>query len=495
MSHAYEHLTQLNRELGYVRSALALLDWDQQTGMPPAAATYRGEQAAYLSGMMHERFTSAEVGDWIASCESDNFEKGSVQDTNTRGWRRGYDRATKIPKALVERRAKATTEGHEAWVEARAKKDFSLFAPKLSELIEIERERAEHFGYEDEPYDALLEAYETGAKTKEVREVFTALQKELTPLVEELEAKTAHVDVEKIKGDYPVEQQQKFNQIVSEAFGFDFNAGRIDTSAHPFCTDLGPQDCRQTTRYDKRDFTSSLYGIMHETGHGLYTQGVIADEYGNPAGSDISLGIHESQSRLWENHVGRTRTFWEYWYPVACDCFPHLKNVSLDDLIAAINKVERSYIRVEADEVSYDLHIILRVEIETAIFSGELKVEELPGAWNKRYLELFEKEVPDVSQGCLQDIHWSMGGFGYFCTYTLGNLNAAQLFRAANKEVSGLEGELKEGEYASLLKWLNEKVHEPGQRYMPQDLMRSATGETTQSHYHLEHLRRKFASL
>jgi carboxypeptidase Taq len=255
---------------------------------------------------------------------------------------------------------------------------------------------------------------------------------------------------------------------------------------------MGPSDCRLTTRYDETDFTSSLYGVMHEAGHGLYDQGLLKEYYGTPMGDAVSLGIHESQSRLWENKVGRSRSFWEFWYPRAMKHFPGLEKISLEDLLRAVNRVERSFIRVEADEVSYDLHIMLRFQIEVLLMEGNLEVKDVPEVWNTLFQQLFGLAVPDDARGCLQDIHWSMGGLGYFATYTLGNLNSAQLFRKATLDLPGLQKDLASGNYASLLKWLREKVHRHGQRYDSPQLMIEATGESTQAKYHLEYLRDKF---
>jgi carboxypeptidase Taq len=289
-----------------------------------------------------------------------------------------------------------------------------------------------------------------------------------------------------------VAAQQAFNREVAEAIGFDFNAGRIDTTTHPFCTGLGPGDCRLTTRYDPRDFTQSFYGVLHEAGHGLYDQGLPREHHGTPLGRDISMGIHESQSRLWENHVGRSREFWERWHGRACAHFPSLRAVSPELLTRAVNRVTPSLIRVEADQVTYDLHILLRFEIELRLTDGTLAPRDVPGFWNEEFRRMFGLAVPDDRRGCLQDIHWSLGAFGYFPTYTLGNLCAAQLMQAAARDLPGLRASLGRGEYQPLLGWLRDRIHRHGQRYLPPDLMREATGEEPSARHHLEHLRAKF---
>jgi carboxypeptidase Taq len=266
----------------------------------------------------------------------------------------------------------------------------------------------------------------------------------------------------------------------------------VDTTTHPFCETLGPGDCRLTTRYDEQNFTQSLLGVLHEAGHGMYEQGLPPEDYGTPNGAAVSLGIHESQSRLWENHIGRSQAFWEHWHPVACEHFPELKRLSPSQIADAVNLVAPSFHRVEADQVTYDLHIILRFELEVRMTEGQLKVADIPACWNEEFEKMLGLKVSRDSDGCLQDIHWSLGNFGYFPTYTLGNLNAAQLMHRAGNDMPSLANELVRGEYGNLLKWLREKVHRHGSRYTPQELMTQATGEGTQSGYHLDALRSKF---
>ncbi len=286
--------------------------------------------------------------------------------------------------------------------------------------------------------------------------------------------------------------QQALNRKAAETIGYDFAAGRIDTTTHPFCTTPGAGDCRLTTRYDERCFTQSFYGILHEAGHALYEQGLPQEHFGTPLGTAVSLGIHESQSRLWENHVGRHPAFWEYWLPIASEHFAALKKFTPPQMAAAVNRVSPSFIRVEADQVTYDLHILLRFEIELKLIEDQLSVADVPGYWNEEFEKMIGLKVPDDAHGCLQDIHWSIGTQGYFPTYTLGNLNAAQLFRRAGQELPNLEGDLAGGDYRNLLKWLRERVHAHGSRYLPQQLMEKATGEPTRASHHIEYLRKKF---
>lgn len=492
---AYEKLLARSREVSLIGTTSGVLGWDQETYMPPKGVAFRAEQLSYLAGLAHQLGTAPEVGEWIATCEGAPFAADDERNVNVREWRRDYDRATKIPADLVTELARVSSLAREAWIEARKKSDFAVFQPWLEKIIELSRRQADCWGWTGTRYNGLLEAYEPGARADQLTAVFADLRKTLVELLPAAKARTASVDPRKLLGHYPVEKQKQFEQQVAETMGFDFEAGRIDPTTHPFCTGLGPQDCRLTTRYDETNFTFSLFSIMHETGHGLYDQGLRRDVQGTPLGDAVSLGIHESQSRLWENQIGRSRIFWEYWFPRACDIFPGLKEkVSLEEFWTIINRVEPSYIRTESDEVTYNLHIILRFELEQALIEGTLKAADVPGVWNSRFKELFGIEVPDAARGCLQDVHWAMGGFGYFPTYTLGNLNAAQIFRAALAQNAGLENEIAGGNYGRLLSWLHKNIHEHGRRYTPNDLMRHATGEPTNASYLGQYLKAKFTA-
>jgi carboxypeptidase Taq len=495
--HAYDALQKRSREIAGYNSAASLLSWDQETYMPPKAGAYRAEQLSQLAGLAHSLGTSAEVGDWIKACEDQlppcaDETENELRAANVREWRRDYDRATKLPARLVEDIARTTSLAREEWAQARRDSNFSTFAPWLEKILGLVREQADCWGYTTCAYDALLEGYEPGARAAALTPVFADLQRQLTPLLPALQKITSAVDPAKLEGNYPIPSQQMFNRQVAEAMGFDFEAGRIDTTVHPFCTEMGPKDCRLTTRYNARDFSSSLSGTMHEAGHGLYTQGLDAAYFGTPMGTYVSLGIHESQSRLWENQVGRSRDFWKHWYPRAHEVFPDLAALPLDEFWLLINLVKPSHIRVDADEATYNLHIILRFEIEQKLISGELPVADLPAAWNARFEELFQIPVPDDARGCLQDTHWALGLIGYFPTYTLGTLNAAQLFAAALRQVPELDGDLQEAKYDRLLTWLQENIHRHGRRYSPFELIERATGEAPTATYFMDYLRAKY---
>jgi carboxypeptidase Taq len=489
----YQKLLKRTREIALLGGAADLLAWDQETYMPPKALAFRADQLAHLSGLTHRLFVADTVGGWIKACEDHRFAPGSIEAANVREWRRAYDRATKLPASLVEEFQRTRAHAREAWVAARAKSDFALFQPHLEKIVGLNRQMADCWGYQESRYDALLDAYEPDARASELRTLFSELRPAIVKVLGAAMRRMAKNPPPDLSGRYPVARQQAFNREVAEAIGFDFGAGRIDTTAHPFCTTPGAGDCRLTTRYNETDFAQSLYGILHEAGHGLYEQGLPAESHGTPCGTAASLGIHESQSRLWENHVGRSETFWEHWHGRACHHFPGLKKFSPAQISAAVNRVRPSFIRVEADQVTYDLHIILRFEIEVRLIEGSLSPADVPAVWNEAFEKSFGLKVPRDAEGCLQDVHWSHGSLGYFPTYTLGNLNASQLMRRAEKAVPGLAGALAKGDYAPLLKWLRENIHVHGHRHSPQKLMQLATGEPTRAQYHLDYLRRKFA--
>jgi len=495
MSHAlpaYRKLLKRAGEIALLESTNSTLSWDEETYMPTKALAHRAEQTAWLSREAHRLFTAAKVGDWIAACEQHGFAPDSDEAANVREWRRSYDRKTKIPARLVEKFQRTRSFAREAWGEARKQSRFKIFKPHLQKLLDLHLQFSELWGYTGSPYNAHFDQYEPGARAEDLRELFAKLRPEIVSILGPAVEKSAAVPRSILHGHYPVAAQRAFNLEVAQAMGFDFEAGRIDTTTHPFCSGLGPNDCRLTTRYNEQDFTQSLYGIMHEAGHGLYDQGLPKEHYGTALGKDVSLGIHESQSRLWENHVGRSEDFWRHWHPVACKHFPELRRLSPEQITAAVNQVEPSFIRVEADQVTYDLHIILRFEIELKLIERQLAVADVPAYWNEAFEKSFGLKVDQDANGCLQDIHWSIGTMGYFPTYSLGNLNAAQLMRQAHTDSPALTAELARGEYRSLLQWLREKIHRNGMRYHPQELMRRATGAGTSPAAHLAALRKKY---
>lgn len=491
-SPAYRKLLKRAREISLLDSAGGLLSWDEKTHLPVRAVDHRAEQLAWLAGEAHRLFTANKVGDWISECEQHGFAPDSDEAANLREWRRSYNRKTKIPARLVEKFQRTCSHAREAWGQARKESKFKIFRPHLQKLMDLHLQFADLWGYTDSPYNAHLDEYEPGARAADLRELFARLRPEIIAILGPASERSAATPRSILSGHYPIAAQQAFNREVAAVIGFDFDAGRIDTTAHPFCSGLGPNDCRLATRYNEQDFTQSLYGIMHEAGHGLYDQGLPKEHYGTPLGNAVSLGIHESQSRLWENHVGRGEAFWRHWHPVACKHFPELSRLTPEQITGAVNQVKPSFIRVEADQVTYDLHVILRFEIEIKLIEKQIGVADVPAYWNEAFEKSFGLKVDKDANGCLQDIHWSIGTIGYFPTYSLGNLNAAQLMQRARADAPALDAELMRGEYGALLKWLREKIHRHGMRHHPQELMRLATGEGTSSAAHLAALRKKY---
>jgi carboxypeptidase Taq len=496
--HAYQELIRRIKEYTLLASCGSVLGWDERTYMPRKGSAHRAEQLALVARMAHEMLTSPEIGRLLAEVEASNLvqDKESPPAVNVREIRRNYDRAVKIPKELVEELARVTTRAQQVWQEARQANQFAAFQPWLERIVKLKRQEAQAIGYKQAPYDALLDEYEPGATTAEITRAFAALRDDLVPLVGAITSSGRKPTREILRGEYPVDCQQVFGQSAATALGFDFDAGRLDVTTHPFCSGFGPGDTRITTRYNPHFFNEAFFGILHEAGHGIYDQGLDPDHFGTPLGSAVSLGIHESQSRMWENQVGRSRPFWEHFFPQAKRLFHSaLRDASIDDFVFAVNDVQPSFIRVEADEATYNMHIILRFELEQALVSGDLKPADVPGAWNEKFKKSFGLIPATDAQGCLQDIHWSMGGIGYFPTYSLGNLYAAQFMEQARQDLGDLDGDFRRGEFGRLKGWLNENIHRPGQRYRSVDLCKRVTGKPLSQRPLLNYLRTKYGPL
>jgi carboxypeptidase Taq len=495
---AYAALIERVKEYHLLGSCAGVLEWDERTYMPRRGSALRAEQMALLARMTHDLLTTPETGDLLAAVEGTPLVSDPESDAaaNVREVRRAYDRAVKLPRELVAELARVTSQAQQVWQQARRDNDFPLFRPWLERVVALKRQEAEAVGYRASPYDALLDEYEPGATAAEITRVFVALSEELVPLIAAIAASGRTPRRDLLERSYPVNRQQAFGREAAAAIGFDFDAGRLDVTTHPFCSGIGPGDCRITTRYNEHHFNEAFFGVLHEAGHGLYEQGLDPERFGTPLGSAASLGIHESQSRLWENQVGRGRPFWEYFFPRTRQAFPEaLRDVTLDEFLFAVNDVRASFIRVEADEATYNLHIILRFELEQALLTGDLKPADVPAAWDEKFRRLFDRTPPSPAQGCLQDIHWSSGGIGYFPTYTLGNLYAAQFMARARQDLRGLDADFQQGQFGRLKAWLNEKVHRPGKRYRPADLCRRVTGEALSHQPLLAYLRNKYAPL
>jgi carboxypeptidase Taq len=495
---AYAELIRRAKECALLGSVGELLGWDERTHMPPKGNQHRAEQMALVERLKHEWLASPRIGELLAEVESSALAKDGHTEAavNIREIRRAYDRAVKKPEKLVEELARTTIRAQQVWQDARKANRFADFQPWLDKIVRLKREEAQALGYKDVAYDALLDEFEPGATTAEVTQIFAELRQDLVPLVSAITSSRRRAPKEILEREFPVKQQEEFSRQAATAFGFDFAAGRLDVTTHPFCCGIGPGDTRLTTRYNPRHFNQAFFGTLHEAGHGIYDQGLPAEHFGTPMGSAVSLGIHESQSRLWENQVGRSLAFWQHFFSPAQSLFPlALGDVALEDFVFAVNHVERSFIRVEADEVTYNMHIILRFELEQALIGGDLQAADVPAAWNDKFKKMFDLKVPDDAHGCLQDIHWSCGGIGYFPTYTLGNLYAAQFMEQARRDLGDLEGDFRQGQFLPLKHWLTEKIHQQGMRYRPRDLCQHVTGKPLSHAPLLTYLRQKYAAL
>lgn len=476
---AYESLLMELRETAVLASAGAVLAWDQETQLPARGARLRADQLASLSGLVHERRTRPEVQEWLASAEADSeLTSDPTVAANLREIRRDLDRALKLPGSLVREIAQTAALAQRAWRDAREADDFARFAPWLEKSFALARAKARCYHPEAPPYDTLLDEYEPDASAEPLVKIFAELRDRLTPLIAEVGARDATAPGPLDGLSIPIPGQVELNRFVAERIGFDFDAGRLDVSTHPFCEGIGPGDTRLTTRFREDRFLDALSSTMHEAGHGLYEQGLSKQEhFGEPIAEAASLGIHESQSRLWENFVGRSRPFWSWAHPETRRVLESdLAGATADDLFRAANRVKPGLIRVEADEATYNLHVLLRFDLERALLAGDLAVEDLPAAWNERIRADLGVEVPDDRRGCLQDIHWSMGAVGYFPTYTLGNLYAAQLWEAARRALPDLDESISRGEFMPLLEWLRVNIHQHGRRYSAMELCQRATG-------------------
>jgi carboxypeptidase Taq len=481
-----------------LESAGAVLSWDQQTYMPPGGAPARAEQLATLAQIGHELLTGTETGDLIeaAGAESNGGDPEGDDAALVRVARRDYERAVKLPAELVAELARTRTLAQEIWAKARAQNDYPAFAPWLEKLIALTRQAAECWGYEERLYDALLDGYEPGMTAAQVASIYAELKPGLVDLVRAIVERGTPVDDAVLRREYDEERQRAFSEQLVRAMGYDFQRGRQDKTTHPFCTTFSASDVRITTRFDRQFLAQGLLASVHEAGHAMYEQGSPDRFERTPLRGGASMGVHESQSRLWENLVGRDRPFWRYFFPVLQGIFPEaLGDSDVEAFVRALCKVTPSYIRVEADEVTYNLHVLLRFELENELLEDRLSVADAPAAWNAKMQAYLGLTPPDDTRGILQDVHWSIGYMGYFPTYSIGNLLAAQLWEKANADIPDIPEQLARGDCAPLLAWLREKIHQHGRKYLPNDLIQRATGEPLHSRAFLRYLTEKYTEL
>ncbi len=478
-----------------VRAAVGLLNWDQEVNMPPKAADARGQQLGTLSSIAHRLFTDRSIGELLKRLYGPH---GLAADEAKLVSETAYDygRATKLPESFVARFAEATSRGFQSWIRAKKASDFKLFRPELETLVELCRERAELMGYEDSPYNALLEDYERGLRVEALRPMFATLAQRQSALIARIVKSPKQADLAWLDQKWDTSKQWDFTLRLLKDMGYDFDAGRQDKAEHPFTSEFDLFDVRVTTHVYEDNLFAGMMASLHEGGHALYEQGLRVEDRRTPLGQAVSLGIHESQSRMWENLVGQSRAFWSHYGEVLRGFFPEeMKSVTPDQLYRSVNHVEPTLRRLEADECTYNLHIILRFEIEVDLIEGRLKTAEVPERWAalmKQYLGL---DVPDDAQGCLQDVHWSHGAFGYFPTYTLGNVYGAQLFEQIQRDLPALWEQIGQGNFCALLSWLREKVHRVGRRKLPAEIVRDATGKDPGVEPYLRYLETKYGAL
>jgi carboxypeptidase Taq len=480
-----------------LQSATAVLRWDQETNMPPGGAAARAEVLATLSRLAHERFVSTTTQDLLDAARpwEDRLDPDSDDAALIRVTRRDFERARKLPAEFVAERARAASRSVQIWRDARPRNDFAAFLPALKQMVELARRTADYLGYTEHPYDALLDKYEPAMMSREVEQLFGHLREATVPLVRAIAGRASAVDESPARQDYGEEPQRRFALTIIQAFGFDTARGRLDTSAHPFSTGFNRDDVRITTRYPRRSL-SAIFGTLHESGHAMYSQGTAPSLERTPLAGGASHGIHESQSRLWENLVGRSRPFWRYAFPVLRQLFPEqLRTVDTEAFYRAVNRVEPSLIRVEADEVTYNLHIILRFELERALVAGQLKPKDLPEVWNAKTAEYLGVTPSTDADGVMQDIHWPSGLIGYFPSYTIGNVASVQLFEAAQRAHPDLPAQIQRGQFAPLLAWLREHVHRHGRKFFPRDLLVRATGSPLTPEPYVRYLSEKFGEI
>jgi len=482
------------QKLADVNYSSAVLQWDQEIYMPPKSAEKRAQQLATLAGISHELAVNNELGDLIKKLHKNNNLSVS-EKRNIKLSRKDYRNRKKYSTDFVEKLSRATSEGFNHWQLARKENNFEIFAPSLKKIVSLKQKESELLGYKNHPYDALLDQFEPGAKTKEIDELFTGVKPQLIALIKAISKKPKPAD-KFLHLHYDKQKQWDFGIELLKQMHYDFDAGRQDVSAHPFTTSFSAKDVRVTTRINEKNLSEMVWSCIHEGGHALYEQGLNDDDYGIPTGEAISLGIHESQSRLWENNVGRGKAYWKKNYPLLQKYFPeNLSATGLDDFYKAINRVQPSLIRTSADELTYHSHIMIRFELEKQLLEGSLEVKDLPAVWNSKYKEYLNIDVPNDSQGVLQDVHWSHGGMGYFPTYSLGSFYAAQFFASAKKDAPGLEAKIEKGDMLPLLEWLRDKIHRHGKLYSASELCQKITGEKLNFSYFMDYATIKYKEI
>jgi carboxypeptidase Taq len=493
----YKQLVNKLEERSRLGGIMATMHWDQEVIMPKGASDNRSKQMAALAGVLHEKSIDLDFGaliDKLVNADPANFTE--IQQCNINEAKRDYELETKIPKELIQEMAELSSRGHHIWAKAREENKFEDFAPTLARLIALKKRWAKYAFPDIDPYDANIDIYERGMRVKYLTPIFDKLKSELIPLIDSIKNSSCKPDTSFLKGNFPVEKQKSLGMLISKDIGFDYDKGRMDVSIHPFCGGGHPTDVRITTRYQSKNFIESLYAVIHETGHGLYEQGRMSGFLDLPVSESLTMAIHESQSLFWERMVAQNLYFCEYYLGLFMDTFPDkLKGISLDRFYRAINKCEPSFIRVEADEVTYPIHIIIRYEIEKGLFDESIKVKNLPRVWNDKMEEYLGIRPTSDSEGILQDVHWSGGAFGYFPSYTLGAMYACQFYSKMLLDIKDISKKIKEGNFLCLKKWLNNNIHQKGRLYSTDNLILNVTGNKLDPIYFIDYLKLKYSEI
>ena len=490
----YDKYKSKMQKVADINHAIAVLSWDKEVNLPKNAAAHRSQQVATLAGIGHNEFVDPDFGLMLKRLSGmktlNEKEVRNVSITMD-----DYQKATKFSEAFIIRKSKVESNAYHSWLKAREENDYAIFKDALTDLVKLKKEESRKLKSGEHPYDALLDIYEPGLTVAQLDPIFAGIKKDLKKLLKKIK-KVKQVKNSFLRKKYEWDLQWEFGLDILENMGYDFNCGRQDLSAHPFTTSFSPTDVRVTTRVDENDFAYMLWSTIHEGGHALYEQGLSTEDYGLPSGSYISLSIHESQSRLWENHVGRSQEYWAYWYPTLKADFPkNLKKTNLNQFYNGINRIAPNLIRTEADELHYHFHVLIRYEIEKGLMEGSVSTEDLDMVWNDMYQEYMGISATDANSGILQDVHWAHGSFGYFPTYSLGSFYAAQFYAQAEKDIPKLSKKLSKGNTEPLLSWLRENIHQHGRRYEADELCNRVTGESLNVDHFLKYAKDKYLNI
>ena len=490
----YEKYQSKMRFIADVKNANAVLQWDQETFLPAKGAAFRGQQISTLSEISHRLFSEEELGNILQELLSKE-DLSSEQKKNIERTNEDYLKNKKYTSEFVRKLSEQINKAFHSWIESRKQNSFSVYENDLDALIRLKKQEADILGYQGHPYNALLDEFEKGATIDLLDKTFHDLLPTLKDILDKI-LKQPQVDNSFLKQPFPKQRQWEWGMDLIRRLNFDFTAGRQDISEHPFSVSFNRNDVRITTRIDENDFGNMTWSCIHETGHALYEQGLREGQYGLPLGEACSYSIHESQSRLWENNVGRSKKFWQYYFPVLREYFPEqFQNISVDQFYKGLNQVKPSFIRTEADELTYHFHVYIRYELEKNLLDGSISCHDIPAYWNENYNKFLNVNVPDDRKGCLQDVHWSHGSFGYFPTYSLGSFYAAQVYQTAKIQLEDLDTEIENGNTSSLLNWLRQNIHSRGRYFTSEELCNQVTGKRLDVNYFINHLLDKYASI